>query len=157
LKFLEKANQRSAQQARPISQPTAAVTTPTSNNPSLPSKTTPTSLSSNDNTKKNVSSSQTTTTAKVDPDLADVIDHDKDTQGPPDFLAVAMFDFDGQREQHEISFKFGDIVALYTDECRPTDDWWQGVYLELNFSFLSTTKTFNRNLTFSFFCRLRFE
>jgi hypothetical protein len=159
LKFLEKANQRSALQSRPMSQPTTVLTNASSTAPSLPYKNAIPSPSVDNNIKRSSSPSQATkTTATISPtaavatdsDVMDVIDNARDTQGPPDFLAVAMFDYDGQREQHEISFKFGDIVALYTEECRPTDDWWQGYVLNEDTSKLYGgyfPRTFVRRLT----------
>eukprot|EP00029_Vermamoeba_vermiformis_P005510 TRINITY_DN1934_c0_g2_i1.p1 TRINITY_DN1934_c0_g2~~TRINITY_DN1934_c0_g2_i1.p1 ORF type:complete len:451 (-),score=115.05 TRINITY_DN1934_c0_g2_i1:95-1417(-) len=51
------------------------------------------------------------------------------SEGPPDFLAVAMYDFVGSKDQMEISFNLGDIIGLYAEECADKEEWWQGYVL----------------------------
>jgi hypothetical protein len=51
------------------------------------------------------------------------------SEGPPDFLAVAMYDFVGSKDQMEISFNLGDIIGLYAEECGDKEEWWQGYVL----------------------------
>jgi hypothetical protein len=55
------------------------------------------------------------------------------SEGPPDFLAVAMYDFVGSKDQMEISFNLGDIIGLYAEECGDKEEWWQGIYLRNNY------------------------
>jgi hypothetical protein len=126
LKFLERANQRIAQQSsRPLSQPPTTITNNATTNSSSSALNSPSPPPAT-NAKRSSAPTSRTGTDPSSSDFSDMIDNANEVQGPPDFLAVAMFDYNGQRQQHEISFKFGDIVALYTDQCRPNDDWWQG-------------------------------
>jgi len=87
-----------------------------------------------DETQKNIELPKSTSTnSKTNlPPQQQQLDKDNgsnyDTEAP-NFLAVAMFDFSGSKQQQEILFKFGDIIGLYLDACKESEDWWQGYVL----------------------------